>query len=194
MKRNKRLEPGKPLARKTRLRQVSAKRAAQMAEEGKPRTGLSSRKAPIRKARLAPASTTDRSYAAPRRKNTGPDQAARDLVKARDRGRCAVCGLPVDFVHGDWSIHHRRNRAMGGTSIRALNLPANLLLVHGSGATLCHGDLTDNRDRAKALAKGWIVPTNSKQLPATVPVQHAVHGRVLLDDSGGWSPAPQAGA
>lgn len=123
-----------------------------------------------------------------RPKNTGPDRTTRDLVKQRDDWRCAVCGESV--YDRQASVHHRRNRASGGSSDPAVNRPSNLLLVCGTGSTGCHGDLTDNRQRDVALDAGWIVSTNSSDEPIQVPVHHALFGLVVLDDEGGWSPVP----
>jgi hypothetical protein len=58
----------------------------------------------------------------------------------------------------------------------------------------CHRDVTLNTNRAEALAEGWALELNACTDPATVPVRHAVHGWVLLDTAGGWSPAPTRGA
>lgn len=151
------LKPGKPLVRRTPLREVGRK-------------GIANGRKPA--------------------KDTGPDRATKDLVKERDDWHCVICGKPV-VPHGDWSIHHRRNRGTGGSSDPAINRPSNLILVHGSGTTLCHGDLTDNRDRDFALEHGWVISTNSKQEPIDVPVHHALHGLIYLDDEGTWSPVPQ---
>lgn len=127
----------------------------------------------------------------PRRPDTGPDRSTRELVKLREDWRCCVCGKPVYDQQA--SIHHRRNRAAGGTSDPALNRPSNLLLVCGTGSTGCHGDLTDNRQRTVALDAGWIVSTNSSDEPIQVPVHHALFGLVYLDDEGGWSPVAEFG-
>jgi hypothetical protein len=63
----------------------------------------------------------------------------------------------------------------------------------GDGATGCHGR-TETRDRARAYALGYAIRAGVR-LPAEVPMLHAVHGWVLLDDEGGWVPveAPDAG-
>jgi 5-methylcytosine-specific restriction protein A len=126
-----------------------------------------------------------------RRRATGPDQKTRDLVKERDAFRCVVCGRPVGSDH---SVHHRRNRGTGGSSNPRINLPSNLLLVCGSGTTLCHGEITNNANRAKALEAGWVVPLNAKIEPAAVPVTHALYGRVLLADDGSVEPFGRAAA
>jgi hypothetical protein len=120
-------------------------------------------------------------------------RATRDLIKLRDDWHCSVCGR-VLFDGVEWSIHHRRNRGSGGSSKASINRPSNLLLVCGSALSLCHGDLTSNRDRGEYLAAGWVVSLNSAQDPAEVPVRHALFGLVLLDDEGGVEPYGRAAA
>jgi hypothetical protein len=107
-----------------------------------------------------------------RRRDTGPSKEVRGLVKARARGLCEHCGAPGT------DIHHRRPRAMGGTSDPAANLPSNLVLLCRSS----HRILEEQRWSAHLL--GWLVRQGAD--PAQVPVRMA--GRwVLLDDAGGWS-------
>jgi hypothetical protein len=107
-----------------------------------------------------------------------------DLVLARDGNRCARCG---NHVHGErgygWSIHHRRPRGSGGTSLGWVNTPGNLLTLCGSGTTGCHGWCETHRETARH--HGFLVPRNAYYTAAQVPVLHAVYGWVLLDDAGG---------
>lgn len=163
---------GKPLERRTRL---TAK------------TGLT-RRTPLREVSLKRAAAGGKPA---RARDTGPVRTTRDLVMERDDFRCVVCGRII-VATADWSIHHRRNRGSGGSSDPRINAPSNLLLVCGSGSTLCHGDLTDNAQRDAALAAGWVVSLNSKQDPAEVPVLHSQYGPCLLADDG--SVVPLAGA
>lgn len=115
-------------------------------------------------------------------RDTGPGRATRELVLERDEFSCAACG---DYVVFDrFSIHHRRNRGSGGSSLPEINAPSNLLTVCGSGTTGCHGRIGDRPMLACDMV--WSVPLNSVQAPAQVPVHHAVFGLVLLDDDGGW--------
>ena len=72
---------------------------------------------------------------------------------------------------------------MGGTKLKWVDLPGNLLLLDGSGTTGCHGHV--EKHRAAARASGFLVPLNGVRLPVEVPVLHAIHGKVLLDDFGG---------
>lgn len=127
--------------------------------------------------RRAPIRTTYRS--------TGPSEATVELVAGRDFSRCAACAGLISGRRGiDWSVGHRLPRKRGGTTRAWVNLPGNLILLHGDGVHLCHGDI--ERDRARWTAAGFLV-REGIVLPADTPIEHAVHGRVLLDDEGGWT-------
>jgi hypothetical protein len=93
---------------------------------------------------------------------TGPDAAARALVAQRDGGRCVRCAAPAT------QIHHRRSRGMAGTSDAAINSPANLLTLCGSGTTGCHGWVESNRREAEI--EGYIVRHGARS-PGTVLVR-----------------------
>jgi hypothetical protein len=118
------------------------------------------------------------------RRNTGPTWKVRELVRERDRERCASCGISI-YDARTWSWHHRRNRGQGGSSDPAINSPANLLLLCGDGTTGCHGYITAHP--AEARAAGRSVSLNARVDPVDVPVMHAVHGLVLLDHEGGFT-------
>lgn len=143
------------LARRTPLRQESAKRAA---AAGRPR----------------------------RPADTGPDRATRELVLQRDDYRCVLCGEPI--FGKAYSLHHRKNRGAGGSSDAAINAPSNLVTVDGTGSSGCHNWIGSHPALAAEL--GLVVSLNGRTLPAQVPILHAVHGWVLLDDEGGGAPAP----
>lgn len=82
-----------------------------------------------------------------------------------------------------WSIHHRVPRGAGGAKhVPWINLPANLLLLCGSGTTGCHGWI--EKHRAESIEKGWLMLRNSYLLPEDVQVHHAIHGVVLLTNDG----------
>jgi hypothetical protein len=117
---------------------------------------------------------------------TGPSGKVRALVRARDHNRCAVCGRHAGETP---NIHHRRNRGAGGSRNPELNLPSNLIVVCGSGTTGCHGKLTENRNRDRALAAGWIISLHSPRQAAGVLVCHAVLGPVYLADDGTFTDA-----
>lgn len=97
---------------------------------------------------------------------TAATEAVRTTVLERDLYRCVSCGTYVG-PFGDFSIHHRRPRGMGGTKRPESNLPGNLLLLCGSGTTGCHGWVESHR--AEARDKGFLVWQS--QDPETVPVE-----------------------
>lgn len=104
-------------------------------------------------------------------------------IITRDQGMCAWCGLPVDGVRGrDWSVHHRRPRAAGGTRLEWVNLPANGVLLHGSGVTQCHGDVESNR--ARALSFGFLIRATGRGTAVDIPIRHNVHGTTHLTNDG----------
>jgi 5-methylcytosine-specific restriction enzyme A len=126
----------------------------------------------------------------PRRRQTGPSAAVRSLVIERDQRACASCGKPIGS--GQWSMQHRLARGAGGSSNPLINAPSNLIVLCGSANTphSCH--LAAESRGAESHGNGfWL---HHGQDPATVPVQHALHGWVLLTAAGGWSPAPLRGA
>ena len=103
-----------------------------------------------------------------------------DTVRRRSQNRCERCGTD-DALR--WSLHHRKPRGMGGTRDPAINSPANVLLLCGSGTEGCHGRVESNR--AEAYVLGLLVHRNDD--PARVPVELR-YGDVLLDDEGGVQP------
>lgn len=120
-----------------------------------------------------------------RPRNTGPSPDVVALLFERDNGRCAACAGAITGERGfDWSVQHRSPRRGGGTRRPWINLPGNLVLLHGHGTSLCNGDV--ERDRARWTAAGFLV-RDGITLPADTPIEHAVHGLVRLDDEGGWT-------
>jgi 5-methylcytosine-specific restriction protein A len=101
----------------------------------------------------------------------------RELVKARAKGRCEICGSGRTF-----QVHHRRPRGMGGSNDEASDSPANCLYLCGD----CHLEMVEV-ERAKALACGWLVHQGDG--PAMVPVLYRGKSKYLHHD-GGLSPAP----
>lgn len=75
---------------------------------------------------------------------------------------------------------------MGGTRWAGVNLPSNLLLVCGSGTTLCHGVIENYR--AGAVAAGWLVL--SRVDPATVACLITRDRWVYLADDATYSLHP----
>lgn len=119
------------------------------------------------------------------RVSTGPDGNTRTSILLRAQFRCEVCGDPLTGPKG-MSIHHRKPRRMGGTRDKAINSPANLMAVCGSGTTGCHGHLESRREWA--IAHGYIVP--SWDNPADTPVIIDGMGSVYLHPEGGYSTNP----
>lgn len=111
------------------------------------------------------------------------------MVIVRDLGNCARCGQHVSHLERGraWSIHHRRPRGAGGTSVAWVNNAANLIILCGSGTTGCHGWVESHR--ADARASGFLVPLNGIQKADEVAIKHHLLGLVLLTDEGGWVPS-----
>lgn len=122
-------------------------------------------------------------------RRTGPSPETVQRVWARDGGRCAACaGLCTGERGRDWSVHHRLARKRGGTTREFVNLPGNLVLLHGHGTALCHGDI--ERDRARATTAGLLV-REGVLLPVEIAVMHAVHGGwTMLADDGTFEVQP----
>ncbi|MDM4761915.1 hypothetical protein QT381_02710 [Galbitalea sp. SE-J8] len=93
-------------------------------------------------------------------------------VIARDESFCGWCGLYVDTASGQYSLQHRRARGMGGSKRMSTDLHANLVLLHGTGTTGCHGYIEAHRDEARE--RGFNL---TQQLdPAAIPIGLKVHG------------------
>lgn len=127
---------------------------------------------------------TIRNHRSPVRRRMRPTDETLATVAARDEGRCARCGQPIGGQRSiDWSLHHRRPAKAGGDRRPESHLPGNLVLLHGSGTTACHGHVEGNRTESYNLGLLVKEPTS----PCEKPIEHAVHGLVLLDDEGGWT-------
>lgn len=110
-------------------------------------------------------------------RRTGPSPATRELVYARARFACEVCGDD----RGPFEVHHRRPRGAGGTRRVDTNSPSNLLLL----CLYDHG-VTESY-RALARADGRLV--SQYHDPAETPVR--LRGRWLyLTPDGRYAPAP----
>jgi hypothetical protein len=124
-----------------------------------------------------------------------PDADALAKVRERDNDCCAWCGKPIWGERGrDWSLHHRRPAGMGGDKKPETHSPANLVLLHGSGTTLCHGRV--ERHRTDAMARGYLISRHGGQPPSSFCIEHAVHALCYLLDDGSirsvesWTEAP----
>lgn len=104
-------------------------------------------------------------------------QESVDLVYLRSGGCCERCGASSSLR---WSIHHRQARGMGGSKDVTANLPANLLLLCGSGTEGCHGHIESFR--GQAYVDGFLV--HKWETPADIPVK-LVNGWRVLDNAGG---------
>ena len=95
-------------------------------------------------------------------------------IRERDDNRCAMCGEEGD----DLVPHHRANRGMGGR--RSLNRLSNGVLLHS-----LENGLVESDPEMAVLARTKGIKISGHDEPSHIPIRHAVHGRVLLDDDGG---------
>lgn len=124
------------------------------------------------------------------RRSTGPTAEVVQLVWERDYGCCAFCGLRVLGTRGlDYSVHHRMARKAGSSRRPFINLPGNLVLLHGSGYFGCHFRV--ERDGLQSCDSGFKV-REGRWLPSEVLIDHAIHGPVYLLDDGTASCDPPA--
>ena len=114
-----------------------------------------------------------------------------ESVIARDLGACSRCGRHVAHLERGvpWSIHHRRPRGQGGSSLDWVEGAANKVILCGSGTTGCHGWVESHRTEARAL--GFLVPLNGMQKADEVAIKHENLGLVYLNDEGGWAPVEE---
>lgn len=164
--RKKRLKAGKQIERKTRLKAV---------KEIPP--GL-----PGQKEMGNPPKPKQKP---PRPKS--PSKSVVDLVKARSGGFCEV-GLLCFGEAPATQRAHRMGKGMGGPGSKGRktsDAPADLL-----DACRADHDLLDRVAVAESYLHGYKI-RHGVAKPVEVPVQHFRHGWVLLDDQGGWRPAPQ---
>lgn len=122
---------------------------------------------------------------------SGFSPATVELIWARDYGRCAWCGFTITGERGyQWSVHHRRPRGSGGTSLGWVNQPANGVLLHGHGTVGCHAEVESDRTRASRL--GFLVSVNGRARSVDVPIRHQVHGPCMLLNDGSFRPVGEA--
>lgn len=98
-------------------------------------------------------------------------QRQRERAYERDNGCCVVCGKPAPTG----SIHHRQGR--GGPDPHRLS---NLITVHGSGTTGCHGRI--HAGPAWAYDWGYMVHRLGTATTEGTPVMYAGVPRLLTND------------
>jgi hypothetical protein len=135
-------------------------------------------------------------YPKPTRKRkrapAAPSPSVRADVVRRDGIRCRWCGGPVRLVFGEYSLQHRRARGMGGTVRPEANMAGNLVLVHGTGTTGCHGEIESNPIIAEE--RGFRVAQGND--PASIPLlvkDNPMFGalvQVWIDNEGGATRTP----
>ena len=85
------------------------------------------------------------------------------LVLARAHHLCERCGNRSTGLF--FSVHHRAPRQMGGSRDANLHLPANLLVLCGSGVNGCHGWVESNREKARADGYLLFKIENAEEIP-----------------------------
>lgn len=113
-------------------------------------------------------------------RKSDPSKAVRELVYARDQGKCVRCGSVWHWAGMD--VHHRRMRSH---KFPLLNSPANLITLCGSGSSGCHGWVHEHT--GEAYEKGWLVHSWEDH-PELVHLLTRQHGWVYLTEEGGWTP------
>lgn len=85
------------------------------------------------------------------------------VVLHRAKFACERC----KSVQNSINIHHRTPRGMGGTRVKEINEPANLIVLCGSGTTGCHGWVESNRKEAFDLGLLVRRGQNAEVIPFT---------------------------
>lgn len=114
---------------------------------------------------------------------SGITARTRETVLERDQHSCVSCGINISAAAIGYSVHHRIPRGMGGTRNPEVNMPANLLVLCGSGTTGCHGWVESHR----VLAREWGYLVHRHQAPEHVAVMTPT-GWVMFDHQGGRTP------
>jgi hypothetical protein len=115
-----------------------------------------------------------------------PTRKTCNLVDERDGYCCVRCGKSL-YSALTFSRHHRRMRSH---AFPGLHDPGNVIDVCGTGSTGCHGYI--HAHPAESYAKGWLVRGTADTLSVDVPILTALHGWVLLDDDGNWTPIKES--
>ncbi|MFI7448162.1 HNH endonuclease [Nonomuraea sp. NPDC049714] len=114
----------------------------------------------------------------------GVPARVRDIIRRRSEGLCEI-GLACRGAAAGTDSAHREGKKIGGTSKRWSNAPSNVQWA----CRPCHR-LTDAVAPAAAERLGYKLREGVAR-PWEVPVKHARLGWVLLDDRGGFRPAPE---
>lgn len=116
---------------------------------------------------------------------TGPTAAVLKIVKERDGGKCLRCGRPST------NTQHRIGRGMGGSRRPEVNSPAALASICGSGATGCHGYITQHP--TEAYATGWAIRRSSTTPPSQIPLVDIAGRSWFLTEEGDIKPTRLGG-
>lgn len=117
---------------------------------------------------------------------------ARLIFTIRDGERCFRCARRLRWEGRgiEWSMHHRRPRGAGGTSLAWVGMAANALTLCGSGTTGCHGWVESHR--TEALELGYLISMHSGQVAEDVAVRRHDGQWVELTNWTTAVPVPEA--
>lgn len=113
------------------------------------------------------------------------------LIVARDQGKCARCGQHVAHLERGWawSVHHRRPRSSGGTSLHWVDGAANGIILCGTGTRGCHGSVESQR--RTSIDTGFLISALGLSTAEDIAIRHSLLGLVYLTDDGGWIPVEE---
>ncbi len=152
-----RLQPGKPLVRRTPM-----PRGTTPLKRTELKRGAPLRRSPMPRGSAGPSPSDGptpppRGPGKPRVESSEIPRPIRLAVYARDEWRCMRCGIYIPDSGRRWGLQHRRPRQAGGS--RLLHTMPNLVLLCGwvGDAGTCT-DQVEEQDRAGARRDGWLVP------------------------------------
>lgn len=102
-----------------------------------------------------------------------PSNRIKGLIRRRDDGICWHCGCE------ETTIHHRKNRGMGGSKPEISDRPSNLLTICPEYNGLMESDVNAYRE---ATENGWKLRNGMHSLE--VPVWRYDHTWWILNDLG----------
>jgi hypothetical protein len=155
------------------------------------RSGPPKRRKPLGRSqkRAVPVNAQPRRAKPPRRSAPPPpvSPAVREMViqRATDVSGVVLCDRCGNPITGEFSVHHRDPRGMGGSRNGDPHHPANLLAVDGSGVTGCHGHIESHR--TEAYEQGFLI-RGTVATPETTPVFRHLQTWVIPGD-GVWIPS-----